>query len=209
MIAWLVEVFLGRRHLEPFGGGEETPTPIPSRGEGGLISFRGFIRKGIQTPLPSGGVGGGYIPYHLLKRVAAMTVDDEKAAKALMSERSHDVLQDGELRFVVVVDAERQVALTGVLRTHHHRRQHHAAHAVFLQCTFGGIDGNGMREDAVGHVGQVQVMGLGGSPGQDGHIVFVLPGYSIGGDGKVDFSIHIWLLFNHKSRVRDVSTPLF
>ena len=61
MIAWLVEVFLGRRHLEPFGGGDETPTPIPSRGEGGLISFRGFIRKGIQTPLPSGGVGGGYI----------------------------------------------------------------------------------------------------------------------------------------------------
>ena len=40
----------------------QTPTPNPSRGEGGLISLTAdnAISKAIQTPLPSGGVGGGY-----------------------------------------------------------------------------------------------------------------------------------------------------
>ena len=45
------------------------PTPIPSRGEGGLISIRGCIirRKSVQTPLPSGGAGGGYRFLHRLQ----------------------------------------------------------------------------------------------------------------------------------------------
>ncbi|MBR0268965.1 MAG: hypothetical protein IJQ48_03020, partial [Prevotella sp.] len=38
------------------------PTPNPSRGEGGLIGLGDSVVNslGIQTPLPSGGVGGGY-----------------------------------------------------------------------------------------------------------------------------------------------------
>ena len=38
------------------------PTPSPSQGEGGLIGFGNsdVNSLGIQTPLPSGGVGGGY-----------------------------------------------------------------------------------------------------------------------------------------------------
>ena len=36
-----------------------TPTPNPSRGEGSLICSSESVQKCIQTPLPSGGVGGG------------------------------------------------------------------------------------------------------------------------------------------------------
>ena len=59
--------FLHRRERRVGGVGTaeggERPTPIPSRGEGGLISFRvGFVsRKRFQTPLPSGGAGGGLL----------------------------------------------------------------------------------------------------------------------------------------------------
>ena len=99
-----------------------------------------------------------------------------------MAQGIDDVAKNGILRLVMVVDAEGQVALTGVLRTHHDGGQHHAAHAIFLQCTFGSIDGNGMRENAVGHVRQVEVMGLGGSPGKDGYVVLVLARHTIGGN---------------------------
>ena len=112
-----------------------------------------------------------------------MTVNDEQTAHALMAQRFDDVAKNGILRLVMVVDAEGQVALTGVLRTHHDGWQHHAANAVFVQCTFGSIDGNGMREDAVGHVRQVEVMGLGGSPREDGYVVLVLACHTIGGNG--------------------------
>ena len=112
-----------------------------------------------------------------------MTVDDEETTHALMAQGIDDVAKNGILRLVMVVDAEGQVALTGVLRTHHDRWQHHAAHTIFLQCTFGSIDGNGMREDAVGHVRQVEVMGLGGSPREDGYVVLVLARHTIGGNG--------------------------
>ena len=45
-----------------------TPTPNPSRGEGGLISLGNSIvnSSGIQTPLPSGGAGGGYLSFLLV-----------------------------------------------------------------------------------------------------------------------------------------------
>ena len=88
------------------------------------------------------------------------------------------------------MDAKRQVALAGVLRAHRHGRQHHAAHAILVERPFGGIEGDGLREDAVGHIGQMQVVRLGGAPRQDGHVVFELSGYAVGRDGKVDFSVH-------------------
>ena len=45
-----------------------TPTPNPSRGEGGLISLGNSIvnSSGIQTPLPSGGAVGGYLSFLLV-----------------------------------------------------------------------------------------------------------------------------------------------
>ena len=41
--------------------GSYKPTPNPSRREGGLVSLntRNVLDKSIQTPIPSGGVGGG------------------------------------------------------------------------------------------------------------------------------------------------------
>ena len=41
--------------------GYNEPTPNPSRREGGLVSLniRNVLVKSIQTPIPSGGVGGG------------------------------------------------------------------------------------------------------------------------------------------------------
>jgi hypothetical protein len=57
---------------------ELVPTPNPSRGEGGLDTLS--TAEANQTPLPSGGVGGGFLllldhqPYHL-ERTAAAGVD--------------------------------------------------------------------------------------------------------------------------------------
>ena len=109
-----------------------------------------------------------------------MTVNDEQSAHALMAQGIDDVAKNGILRLVMVVDAEGQVALTGVLRTHHDGWQHHAAHTIAVEGALGSIDGNGMREDAVGHVRQVEVMGLGGSPGKDGYVVLVLACHTVG-----------------------------
>ena len=54
---------------------ELVPTPNPSRGEGGLDTLS--TAEANQTPLPSGGVGGGFLllldhqPYHLERTVKA------------------------------------------------------------------------------------------------------------------------------------------
>ena len=39
---------------------EKIPTPSPSRGEGSLNTFSDSVSNGNQSPLPSGGVGGGF-----------------------------------------------------------------------------------------------------------------------------------------------------
>jgi hypothetical protein len=44
-----------------------------------------------------------------------MTVNDEQTTHALMAQGIDDVAKNGILRLVMVVDAEGQVALTGVL----------------------------------------------------------------------------------------------
>ena len=48
--------------------GYNEPTSNPSRREGGLVSLniRNVLDKSIQTPIPSGGVGGGLNKFHHL-----------------------------------------------------------------------------------------------------------------------------------------------
>ena len=73
--------------------------------------------------------------------------------------------------FITGMDAKRQFALSRILRAVRHGRQNHTAYAL-LQSLFGGIQRNVVRENAIGHIRQVKIVGLGSSPGQYSEVVW-------------------------------------
>ena len=79
-----------------------------------------------------------------------MTIDDKQLAEALMMQGCYRVGEDSPLGVVAVVDSELQVALTGVLCSHCHRRQHHDTDAVVVESMSGSIDCHIVGQDGIG-----------------------------------------------------------
>ena len=100
-----------------------------------------------------------------------MTIDDEELPDALMVQVGNNVGEDSLLRFLTEVHTERQVTLSWILRTHIHRRQHHAANALLLHHFLCRIYRHVVGENAVGEVRKMEVMRLRGTPRQDGDII--------------------------------------
>lgn len=136
------------------------------------LQLVGVVARGVEAvgrgadrePLARGDeeVGPVYrqVADHVLEAVAPVTVDDDEAPHTLAVQRRDDVGQDGLLRLVAGVDTEREFALPGVLRPQRHPRQHHGADTEALPGKHGGVDRDGVGEDAVGQIGQVEVVGL-------------------------------------------------
>ena len=137
MVIGMVKEVFGRHHLKPFARGNE---------------HIGHVDRQIA--------------YHALKHVAAMPVDDEQTAHALMIERGGNVGENGLLGLLARMDAKLQVALTGILRSHRHRCQHHRPDTVLFECYGCRVYRHIVREDGICKIGKMQIMGLGGPPRQ-------------------------------------------
>ena len=149
------------------------------------------LRRARRIPVARGDQQVGHlhrqIADHVFETVPAVTVDDHQPPHALRPERRRDVGEDRLLRFVTGMDAERQFALPGVLRTHAHGRQHHAAHTAGFEGLPRGIHGNVVRKDAVRQVRQMQVVRLRRTPRQ---VVLQVADPAVAGFRKVYFPVH-------------------
>lgn len=96
------------------------------------------------------------------------------------------------MRVIPGMHAEGQFALSGILRTHRDGWHHHGHDPIFLARHPRCIHGNVVRQNAVGQVGQMQVVGFGGPPRQQYHLIAVATHNAIVGSRQVYFRyIHI------------------
>ena len=114
-----------------------------------------------------------------------MSVYNQYATEALSVQRVHDVSKDSALCVVSCVHTERQFTLPRILRTHCHRGHHHRQYTILFSGQPCSIHCNVVCQDAVGHVGQVQIVRLRGTPRQQHHLIIAFFRHAIRSDGQI------------------------
>ena len=152
------------------------------------------------------GVFERQIAHHVTERIAAMSVQHDQPRKPLPPQRSDDVAQHGALGFVAGMQTKRLVPLSRILRPQRNGRQHDRANAAFAPQPRRRVDGQALRQQAIGQIRQVQVVRLRSAPRQHRQTVRSAPEVSIAAAGKIDAAF-IGILHNGKRSVIEVSTP--
>ena len=89
------------------------------------------------------------------------------------------------LGLVAGVDAEGQFALSGILCSECDGGHHHSFHAVEFVGEACCVNGYVVAQDGVGEIGQVQIVGLGGSPRKYGYLIVGAPGCAVVADAQI------------------------